>query len=64
MQFSFNGRVPRPALYRQHTHRLVPPDRVIRITGTAYIGAVTVTVKGPTRKMLERLARTFGMESE
>jgi len=40
------------------------PDRVIRITGTAYIGAVTVTVKGPSRKMLERLARTFGMESE
>jgi hypothetical protein len=40
------------------------PDRVIRITGTAYAGAVSVTVKGPSRKMLERLARTFGMESE
>jgi hypothetical protein len=40
------------------------PDRVIRITGTAYIGAVSVTVKGPGRKMLERLARRFGMESE
>jgi hypothetical protein len=39
-------------------------DRVIRITGTAYIGAVSVTVKGPSRKMLERLARTFGMGSE
>jgi hypothetical protein len=40
------------------------PDRVIRITGTAYVGAVTVTVKGPSRKMLERLARRLGMESE
>ena len=40
------------------------PDRVIRITGTAYVGAVSVTVKGPTKRMLERLARTFGMESE
>jgi hypothetical protein len=40
------------------------PDRVIRITGTAYVGAVSVTVKKPSRKMLERLARTFGMESE
>jgi len=40
------------------------PDRVIRITGTAYIGAVSVTVKKPSRKMLDRLARTFGMDSE
>jgi len=40
------------------------PDRVIRVTGTAYVGAVSVTVKGPSRKMLERLARTFGMDSE
>ena len=37
-------------------------DRVIRITGTAYAGAVTVTVKGPDERMLDRLARTFGME--
>jgi len=40
------------------------PDRVLRITGTAYAGAVTVAVKGPSKKMLQRLARTFGMESE
>ena len=40
------------------------PDRVIRVTGTAYVGAVSVMVKGPSRKMLERLARTFGMDSE
>jgi hypothetical protein len=40
------------------------PDRVIRITGTAYAGAVSIEVKGPSKKMLQRLARTFGMESE
>lgn len=40
------------------------PDRVIRIIGTAYAGAVTVEVKGPSKKMLQRLARTFGMETE
>ena len=39
-------------------------DRVIRVTGTAYMGAVTVSVKGPNEKMLKRLARTLGMESE
>lgn len=37
-------------------------ERVIRVTGTAYMGAVTVTVKGPDERMLDRLARTFGME--
>jgi hypothetical protein len=37
-------------------------DRVIRVTGTAYVGAVTLTVKGPDERMLDRLARTFGME--
>jgi hypothetical protein len=40
------------------------PDRVIRVTGTAYVGAVSVCVKGPSKKMLQRLARTFGMGSE
>jgi hypothetical protein len=40
------------------------PDRVIRVTGTSYVGAVSVSVKGPSKKMLQRLARTFGMESE
>jgi hypothetical protein len=37
-------------------------DRVIRVTGTAYAGAVTIIVKGPDERMLDRLARTFGME--
>lgn len=37
-------------------------DRVIRVTGTAYGGAVTVVVKGPDERMLDRLARRFGME--
>jgi hypothetical protein len=40
------------------------PDRVVRVTGTAYAGSVSVAVKGPNRKMLERLARTFGMERD
>ena len=39
-------------------------DRVIRVTGTAYMGAVTVAVKGPNERMLKRLARTLGVESE
>ena len=37
-------------------------DRVIRISGTAYVGAVTVAVKGPDEKMLKKLARTLGMD--
>jgi len=39
-------------------------DRVIRVSGTAYAGAVTVAVKGPDEKMLQKLARTFGMERQ
>jgi hypothetical protein len=39
-------------------------DRVIRVIGTAYLGAVSVEVKGPDRKFLDRLSRTFGMEQE
>lgn len=35
-------------------------DRVISVTGTAYAGAVTVTVKGPDEKLLAKLGRTFG----
>ena len=43
---------------------LASRDRVIRVTGTAYLGAVTVKVKGPDERMLDRLARTFGMERQ
>ena len=32
-------------------------DRTVRITGTAYSGAVTVTVKGPDEGMLTRLRK-------
>jgi hypothetical protein len=35
-------------------------DRVVSVTGTAYAGAVTVTVKGPDEKLLAKLGRTFG----
>jgi predicted membrane protein len=35
-------------------------DRVLRVTGTAYAGAVTVSVKGPDEKLLEKLSRNFG----
>jgi cell wall-active antibiotic response 4TMS protein YvqF len=35
-------------------------DRVLRVTGTAYAGAVTVSVKGPDEKMLAKLSRNFG----
>jgi len=37
-------------------------DRVIRVTGTAYVGAVTVKVKGPDEPLLKRIGRTLGME--
>jgi hypothetical protein len=35
-------------------------DKVIRITGTAYAGAVTVHVKGPDESMMAKLSRTMG----
>jgi hypothetical protein len=35
-------------------------DKVVRITGTAYAGAVSVTVKGPDEKMLAKLSRNLG----
>ena len=37
-------------------------DRLIKVTGTAYAGAVTIAVKGPDEKMLKKLARTLGMD--
>ena len=43
---------------------LASRERVIRVTGTAYLGAVTVKVKGPDERMLDRLARTFGMDRQ
>ena len=35
-------------------------DRVIQVTGTAYAGAVTITVKGPDEKMLAKIGRSLG----
>ena len=35
-------------------------DRVVRVTGTAYAGAVTIHVKGPDEKLLAKLSRTLG----
>jgi Cell wall-active antibiotics response 4TMS YvqF len=37
-------------------------DRVIRVTGTAYLSAVTIHVKGPDEKLLARLGRTLGFD--
>jgi hypothetical protein len=34
-------------------------DRVVRISGNAYMGAVTVRVKGPDQALMERLERTL-----
>lgn len=39
-------------------------DKVVRITGTAYAGAVTVSVKGPDEKMLVRIGRSLGFGQE
>ena len=36
-------------------------DKVVSITGTAYAGAVTVTVKGPDEKFLAMIGRNFGI---
>jgi hypothetical protein len=36
-------------------------DKVVSITGTAYAGAVTVTVKGPDEKFLAMIGRSFGI---
>ena len=35
-------------------------DRVIRVTGTAYASAVTIHVKGPDEKLLDRIGRSLG----
>jgi hypothetical protein len=35
-------------------------DRMVRITGTAYAGAVTVSVKGPDEQLLARIGRNLG----
>ena len=35
-------------------------DRVIRVTGSAYASAVTIHVKGPDEKLLDRIGRSLG----
>ena len=35
-------------------------DKVVRVTGTAYAGAVTVSVKGPDEKLLAKVSRNLG----
>ena len=37
-------------------------DKVVRVTGTAYLAAVTIHVKGPDEKLLARLGRTLGFD--
>ena len=34
-------------------------DRIVRVSGTAYMASVTVTVKGADQPFLERLSRSF-----
>jgi hypothetical protein len=34
-------------------------ERIVRVTGSAYAGSVTVDVKGPDQDMLERIGRHF-----
>ena len=40
------------------------PDKVVRITGTAYAGAVTIHVKGPDESMMAKLSRTMGWSQD
>jgi hypothetical protein len=35
-------------------------DRIVRVTGSAYAGSVTVSVKGPDEDMMKRISRTLG----
>jgi predicted membrane protein len=37
-------------------------DKVVRVTGTAYLSSVTIHVKGPDEKLLARLGRTLGFD--
>jgi predicted membrane protein len=37
-------------------------ERTVRITGNAYVGAVTVSVKGPDEPILARLGRGLGIK--
>jgi predicted membrane protein len=36
-------------------------DRVIRVTGSAYAGAVSVKVKGPDEALLKKIGRNLGL---
>jgi hypothetical protein len=35
-------------------------ERIVRVTGSAYAGSVSVIVKGPNEDMMKRLGRTLG----
>ena len=39
-------------------------DKVVRVTGTAYAGAVTVNVRGPDEQLLARISRSLGFGPE
>jgi hypothetical protein len=45
--------------YERASPSLANRDRVVRVTGTAYAGSVTITVKGPDEWVLKRLGRTL-----
>lgn len=36
-------------------------ERLVRVTGSAYAGAITVNVKGPDEPLLTRLGRNLGL---
>ena len=45
---------------RRASPSMASRDKIVRVTGSAYAGAVTVSVKGPDEDVMKRLSRSLG----
>lgn len=45
---------------RRASPSMATRDKIVRVTGSAYAGAVTVSVKGPDEDFAKRIARNLG----
>jgi hypothetical protein len=46
--------------YDKASPSMASRDKIVRVTGSAYAGAVTVSVKGPDEHVMKRLSRSLG----
>jgi len=45
---------------RRASPSMASRDRIVRVSGSAYAGSVTINVKGPDEDVMKRLGRTLG----